>query len=186
MFDWLNKAEMEILDGIRAIFGCSFMDTLVPAVTFLANAGWMWIVMGLVFLFFRRYRRTGITLLISLLAHLLTCNVFLKNLVVRDRPCWLNDSVELLIANPTDYSFPSGHTMVSFVAATVLTVLHPKWGYWAYPVAAAMGFTRLYLYVHFPTDVLAGAVLGVIVGILVTVGMKKLFGYMENKYGIHI
>ncbi len=184
MFDWLNRAEMGVLDGIQSFFGCAFMDVLVPAVTFLGNAGWMWIAMGLIFLFFRRYRRTGITLLVSLVAHLLTCNILLKHLIARDRPCWLNDSVKLLIANPTDYSFPSGHTMVSFVAATVLTMCHPKWGYWAFPIAVVMGFTRLYLYVHFPTDVFAGAIFGVAVGILVTVGMKKLFDLMEKRYGI--
>ena len=184
MFDWLNKAELEILDGIQDIFGCSFMDAVVPVITFFGNAGWMWIVMGLVFVFIRKYRRTGITLLAGLVVHLLTCNIALKNIICRDRPCWVNDSVELLVSNPTDYSFPSGHTMVSFVAATVLTMLHPKWGFWAYPVAALLGFSRLYLYVHFPTDVLAGAILGVIVGILVTVGMKKLFAYLEKKHGI--
>ena len=184
MFDWLNKAELEILDGIQDIFGCSFMDAVVPVITFFGSAGWMWIAMGLVFVFIRKYRRTGITLLAGLVVHLLTCNIALKNIVCRDRPCWVNDSVELLVSNPTDYSFPSGHTMVSFVAATVLTMLHPKWGFWAYPVAALLGFSRLYLYVHFPTDVLAGAILGVIVGIPVTVGMKKLFAYLEKKHGI--
>jgi undecaprenyl-diphosphatase len=94
--------------------------------------------------------------------------------------------VALLVENPTDFSFPSGHTMVSFIAATILAMYNRKWGYIAFPVAALMGFTRLYLYVHFPTDVLAGAVLGILAGVAVTLLMKKLFAFLERRYALHL
>ena len=91
-------------------------------------------------------------------------NVCLKNLIARPRPCWLDSSVRLLIADPTDYSFPSGHTLSSVIGATILTKTDRRFGYAAIPLAALIAFSRLYLYAHFPSDVLAAAVLGVMIG----------------------
>ena len=90
-------------------------------------------------------------------------NVALKNLIARPRPCWV-ESVPLLIASPTDYSFPSGHTLSSAIAATILTKTDRRFGYAAIPLAALIAFSRLYLYVHWPSDVLAGALLGILIG----------------------
>lgn len=95
---------------------------------------------------------------------MLVGNVCLKNLIARPRPCWLDSSVRLLIADPTDYSFPSGHTLSSVIGATILTKTDRRFGYAAIPLAALIAFSRLYLYAHFPSDVLAAAVLGVMIG----------------------
>ncbi len=84
----------------------------------------------------------------------------------------------MLIAVPQDYSFPSGHTMASFAAATVLWHWNRKAGLATYLLAGMIAFSRLYLFVHFPSDVLAGALLGCLVGIaavrLVDLGEKKI------------
>ena len=88
---------------------------------------------------------------------MLVGNVCLKNLIARPRPCWLDSSVRLLIADPTDYSFPSGHTLSSVIGATILTKTDRRFGDAAIPLAALIAFSRLYLYVHFPSDVLAAA-----------------------------
>ena len=95
---------------------------------------------------------------------MLVGNVCLKNLIARPCPCWLDSSVRLLIADPTDYSFPSGHTLSSVIGATILTKTDRCFDYAAIPLAALIAFSRLYLYVHFPSDVLAAAVLGVMIG----------------------
>ena len=95
---------------------------------------------------------------------MLVGNVCLKNLIARPRSCWLDSSVQMLIADPTDYSFPSGHTLSSVIGATILTKTDRRFGYAAIPLAALIAFSRLYLYVHFPSDVLAAAVLGVMIG----------------------
>lgn len=95
---------------------------------------------------------------------MLVGNVCLKNLIARPRPCWLDSSVRLLIADPTDYSFPSGHTLSSVIGATILTKTDRRFGYAAIPLVALIAFSRLYLYVHFPSDVLAAAVPGVMIG----------------------
>ena len=112
----------------------------------------------------KKYRRQGVLLLVGLIAGVLVGNACLKNLIARPRPCWLDSSVQLLIANPTDYSFPSGHALSSVIGATVLTKTNRCFGYAAIPLAALIAFSRLYLYVHFPSDVLAAAVLGVVIG----------------------
>jgi len=186
MLDWLNQWELGILDGIQALFRCGFLDVIVPIFTFFGNAGWIWIVISVLLIAFRKHRKAGITLAVGLIAQLLVCNLLLKNLIARDRPCWLAEDVELLVDLPTDYSFPSGHTMVCFIAAAILAMYNRKWGYIAFPVAVLMGFTRLYLYVHFPTDVLGGAVLGVLLGAAVTLLMRKFFELLEKKYAIHL
>lgn len=186
MLDWLNQWEIGILDGIQDLFRCGFLDVIVPIFTFFGNAGWIWIVISVLLMAFRKHRKAGITLAVGLIGQLLVCNLLLKNLIARDRPCWLVEDVELLVDLPTDYSFPSGHTMVCFIAATILAMYNRKWGYIAFPVAVLMGFTRLYLYVHFPTDVVGGAVLGVLLGVAVTLLMRKFFALLEQKYAIHL
>ena len=111
-FDW------GILHWIQNTIVCPFLDAVVPKLTMLGNAGIIWILAGLALLCSKKYRRQGALVLMGLLAGLLVGNIVLKNLVARPRPCWLDPSVRLLIASPTDYSFPSGHTLSSTIAAT--------------------------------------------------------------------
>ena len=101
------------------------------------------------------------------LGRLLVCvlagNLLLKNVVARPRPCDVIPEMPLLIPQPQSFSFPSGHTMSSFAAATVLLFASWKWGIAAYAMAGVVGFSRVYLFVHYPTDVLAGVALGIAV-----------------------
>ena len=156
-----------ILHWIQDTLVCPFMDFLMPKISLLGNGGAIWILAAVALLCTKKYRRQGILLLAGLVAGVLVGNVCLKHLVARPRPCWLDESVQLLIANPTDYSFPSGHTLSSVIGATILTKTDRRFGYAAIPLAALIAFSRLYLYVHFPSDVLAAAVLGVVIGELV-------------------
>ncbi len=159
--------DWSILHGIQQWIACPFLDFLMPKITALGNAGAIWILAAGGLICTRKYRRQGILLLGGLAAGLLVGNVILKNVIARPRPCWLDPSVPLLVSVPTDYSFPSGHTMASVIGATILTQTDRRFGYAAIPLAALIAFSRLYLYVHFPSDVLAGAILGVIIGVLV-------------------
>ncbi len=101
---------------------------------------------------------------VSLGLELLCCNVILKPLVARIRPCDVDSAVLLLIPHPGGFSFPSGHTGASFAAASALFFSRNKFGVFAFVVAALIGFSRLYLYVHYPSDVLAGALIGIMLG----------------------
>ena len=152
--------DWSILHWIQNMLVCPALNFLMPKITLLGNGGMIWLLASGVLICTKKYRRQGILLLCGLAAGVLVGNVFLKNFVARPRPCWLDSSVRLLIANPTDYSFPSGHAAI--------------------PLAALIAFSRLYLYVHFPSDVLAAAVLGVLIGkVSDRVGMH-LINWMEQ------
>lgn len=120
-------------------------------------------------------------MLAGLAVGVLAGNLTLKPLIARPRPCWLDESVQLLIANPTDYSFPSGHTLSSVIGATVLTKANRKFGFAAIPLAALIAFSRLYLYVPFPTDILGAAVLGMAIGLLTCIIGDKIWAALAKK-----
>ena len=109
------------------------------------------------------------------------CNLILKNAVARIRPFDVNPAVELLIAKPGDYSFPSGHTAASFAAVTALYLAKEKYWYLALILSIAIAFSRLYLYVHYPTDILGGLVVGIGSGILAYLILKKKLQLPEWK-----
>ena len=111
-------------------------------------------------------------------------NLALKNLIARSRPCWINTGVSMLVSVPTDYSFPSGHTLHCFIAATVLMYYDRRLGIPALVMAVLVGFSRLYLYVHFPTDVLAGAALGVGIGIITVMIFETVRKRRKTKYAL--
>lgn len=166
MLDWIVSVDTAILDWIQTHLRCALLDFLMPVITHLGSGGILWIAIAAALLCFRRYRKNGCMLVLALLCCLLVGNLFLKPLVDRMRPYEINSLVELLIAKLSDASFPSGHTMSSFAAATVLLYTDKRFGIPAAVLAALIGFSRLYLYVHYPSDVLAGLLLGVLLGIL--------------------
>ena len=175
--------DWSILHWIQENLRCGVLDFLVPKITALGDGGILWIVLCLILLCTKKYRTCGIFMAISLVIGLLTGNLLLKNLIARDRPCWIDPSVELLIKNPHDYSFPSGHTLHSFIGAVSLWKTNRVMGYVAMPLAVLISLTRLYLYVHYPTDILAGAVLGtVIVFVVFYFGEKCRGKLLEQKY----
>ena len=120
--DWI------ILHGLRVLTTCPLLDFWMPRITALGNSGIVWVVAAIVLLCTKKYRRYGVMLLVGLAAALLLGNLALKNLFARPRPCWLDSSVRLLIADPTDYSFPSGHTLSSVIGATILTKTDRRFG----------------------------------------------------------
>ena len=156
--------EFEILYFLQGLHQ-PLLDRLMVGITSLGNGGWFWIALTVLFLCLPKYRRCGITMAVALVLNFLICNVAVKNLVARERPCWIDPSVRLLIPVPQDFSFPSGHTSSSFAAAVTILLNRkkgkvPVLGLAALVLAVLIGFSRMYLYVHFPTDVLAGALLG--------------------------
>ena len=111
---------------------------------------------------------------LALLLSLIMCNGIMKNLVARPRPCWVDTSVHLLIKNPTDYSFPSGHTSASFAAAVAIFMYHKKIGIVALIIAANIAISRIYLFVHYPSDVLVSLILGCLYGVIAYFAVKAL------------
>lgn len=157
--------ELGILDWITQNIHTNFLDVVMPWISRLGDNGAIWIIVALALLFFGE-KETGARVVLALLLSLLLCNLILKNAVGRMRPCEVNTMVNLLIPCPTDPSFPSGHTSASFAAATVLIATKWKGRWLALALAVLIAFSRMYLYVHFPTDILGGLILGVICGLL--------------------
>ena len=168
------QIEFQFLDWIQSAVRCDFLDAFFKFVTTLGNGGAIWIAAGVLLLAFKKYRRTGVAVLLGLLGGLIIGNLILKNLIARERPCWINETVELLIKMPTGYSFPSGHTLSSVIAATCMLVRDKHLGIPACILAALIAFSRMYLYVHFPTDILGAAVLGIGIAWGITRLCKKI------------
>lgn len=148
--------DWSILYWIQSHTICDLFDLLMPKLTRLGSGGAVWLLAAGGLLCTKKYRRQGVILLAGLAVGVLMGNMCLKNLIARSRPCWLDDSVFMLISVPTDYSFPSGHMLASAIGATVLTKTNRRFGWAAIPLAAIIAFSRLYLFVHFPSDILAG------------------------------
>ncbi len=155
----LGQWEFEILYGLQKLHS-PWLDQVMTFITSLADHGRIWILLGLLFLCFSKTRRLGVSLLLSIGLGYVTGNLIMKHLFARSRPCWILPQVPLLIPVPMDYSFPSGHTLVSFEGAYSIWKHNRRWGTAALTGAVLIAFSRMYLFVHFPTDVMAGAILG--------------------------
>jgi len=156
--------ELAILDWIQAHFRCAFLDWLMPFASGLSNHGEIWILLAALLLLFRRQRKYGVSAACALTLDLVACNMLLKPLIGRTRPFLLRPDLPLLVPPPGDASFPSGHTAAAFAAVFALrTAGSPLWVP-ALALAALTAFSRLYLYVHWPSDVLGGILLGAAVG----------------------
>ena len=166
--------EFAILDFIRNNLTSPFMDTLMKAITFLGNGGWIWIAFGVILSFIPKTRKIGFTVCLGLIFSLLLCNLTLKPLVARVRPYEIKEIV-LIIAKPHDYSFPSGHSSASFAGAVAIFLNNKKWGIAAIILASFIALSRLYLYVHFPTDVLCGALLGSLCAVIGYLLLKAIY-----------
>ena len=160
----VQELEFALLDLIQTYLKTDWLDALVPAFTRLCDHGELWIVLAAVLLLFPRTRRLGAAVALALILDLVTCNWVMKPLFHRVRPYDVNTAVQLLVPRLGDFSFPSGHTACSFAAAGALRGMGSRLWVPAVVIAVLMGLSRLYLYVHWPSDVLAGAVVGWLCG----------------------
>ena len=170
----VKAAYCDILFDMQELH-CSWLNVVMRIFTELGNSGIVWILTGLVCIFFKKSRRCGVLMLITMLMCLILGNGVIKNLVDRPRPLKaFEGEIVLLIPPPGEYSVPSGHTLHSFAAAVTIFLHNKKAGAAALLLAALIAFSRLYFFVHFPTDVLAGMVLGTLAAILVYALAKKV------------
>ncbi len=158
----VESIDFAILDFIQNTFRCVFLDYVMAFFSYIGEAGGVWIIASVIMMCFRRTRATGVMVLCAMLIGFLIGEIGLKNLIGRPRPFVVDSSAELFIAPPDSYSFPSGHSCSSFAAATVIFLRDKKFGVPALVLAFLIAFSRLYNYVHFPSDVLCGIILGIV------------------------
>ena len=184
MLNTIQNWDLSVVRFIREHIACPFLDFLMPLITYIGEKGILCLALAFLFIFINKgkSRKTGIIMLIAISLGFVLGNLTLKPLIMRQRPCWI-DGVKLLIENPHDYSFPSGHSLACFEAAMpIFMCLSKKWGIVAISVALLVAFSRVYLYVHFPTDIIAGSLLGILFAILA----KFIVDYIEKKKNITI
>lgn len=160
----MQNAELAVLDWIQIHFRCEFLDWLMPLISRLSNHGEIWILLAALLLLFRKQRASGISATCALVLDLIACNMILKPLIGRIRPFFFRPDLPLLVPPPESAAFPSGHTAAAFTMVFALWHSHsPLWRP-ALALAVITAFSRLYLYVHWPSDILGGVLLGAAVG----------------------
>lgn len=158
--------DASVITAIYENVHSAFLTMFFRIVTLLGEGGIFWIAVAVILLFFKKTRRSGICIGASLLIGVIVGNGIIKNVVARPRPYDAIEGIESVVSHLSDYSFPSGHSLCCFEAATALAMNRTKWAIPAYVGAVLVAVSRLFLFVHYPTDVICGALLGVLFGML--------------------
>lgn len=182
--------DFPILDWIQANLHSGFMDAVMPIVTLFGDGGIFWIAVALLMLISPKTRKIGWSMGVALILGVLVCNVTMKPIIARIRPYDLHaelfgDEIKLLVKTPHDWSFPSGHTIASFEACTAIMIRNKKMGIPATILAILIAFSRLYLYVHYPTDVIFSFFAGILfgfVGCAIINAIYRKYPPYEGKY----
>ena len=174
--------ELSILHAIQSLHN-PILDQIMIVVfnNLVGSLGQLWIVVGLVLLIIPKTRKCGVAVLLSYLVSFLIGNEWLKDLIARPRPCAVDDTVQLIVKKPGSFSCPSVHTYLAFASATAIYHYYKKPGIGVLIFAALVGFSRMYFFVHYPTDVLFGAVLGILTAFVVCVVLDKIFSLVKKK-----
>lgn len=176
MIDFIHGIDFGVLDFLQTLHN-SVLDFIMQVFTSLGDNGYIWIGLCIVLLCIPKTRKMGIYLAVTLALEFILNDLIIKGIIRRQRPFLQRTGIDTVIKQPSGYSFPSGHSASSFACATAIFMHNKKMGIAAYIVAAVIAFSRLYFYVHFPTDVLTGTALGILLGI----GINKLLGVIEKK-----
>ncbi len=161
----ITQIDFFILDIIQKALKSTVADWIFEFFTHLGDKGILFISIAILLMLFRQTRKAGLSLAVALIISFILCNLVLKNVFMRIRPFDVRE-VEIIIPKPKDFSFPSGHSWHAFATASVLSLYYKKYSIWFYTVAFLIAFSRLYLYVHYPSDVIAGSIFGILSGIL--------------------
>ena len=158
IFQFDSSILLWIQDSLRA----GFLTPVMKIITHLGDKGIFWILLTLALLILRKTRPLGVVCAVSMVIGLIVTNLIIKNWVARIRPYELIQGLECIVGKADDFSFPSGHTTNSLACAWVLFRRAPrKWGVAALVLAILISLSRLYVGIHYPTDVLGGAVIGI-------------------------
>lgn len=176
MLEHIKIIDGNILLWIQEHIRNPYLTPFMKRISMLGNAGMIWVLIVLILLLWKSKREVGILVLTSILINVVINNFFLKNIVARTRPYERIPEIKLLLHKAVDYSFPSGHSSCSFAAAVVMFLCLPRrWGIPALILATLIALSRLYVGIHYPTDVAFGIMSGSLIGYMVG-------GYGKNKF----
>ena len=178
MLETLLNIDGGLLLLIQEYARTPLLDKIMIFITSLGNGGMIWIAATILLLIPKKTRKVGIMSGVALLGSLIINNHIIKNIVQRPRPFVTFTDLQILIPTPSEFSFPSGHTASSFAAAGVFySNLPKKFGVPAVILAGLIGLSRLYLGVHYPTDVIAGIVMGILLSFMA----ERLVNFVSKK-----
>lgn len=168
MIPFINNIDQTILFFIQNNFHFPVLDKIMIAATIAGEKGLIWVLVSVLLMTNRKTRPVGILALAALTLSATLGDGLLKHLIQRPRPYTAFPGVRLLVDELTTYSFPSGHAASSFTAAVVLNKYLKKFSPIFWIAAILIAFSRLYLFMHYPSDIVAGAVLGLLCGMTVS------------------
>ncbi len=174
MLEWITNLDFNILYMIQENLRSEWLDALCAFLSWAFQLGIPWFILGAVLFCFKKTRSAGVILVAAVVLTFFFNELAIKNAVNRERPCTIDPGIQLAIEKPTSYSFPSGHTASCFAAVGTLLFTFKKLGIPLLLFAAFMGFSRMYLFVHFPTDVIAGAALGLLMAWVTVLIFREL------------
>lgn len=157
-----ERFDIFVLEYIKEKFTGPKADKIMVGFTLLGELGIFWGIVGLILTLQDKYRNSGAMVFVALFVTTLMGEGIIKNIVKRQRPCEEVNDDDMVIRKPLSYSFPSGHTASSFAVAGVLFRCFSVWGIVFFVIATLIAFSRMYLYVHYPTDIIAGVTLGLL------------------------
>jgi undecaprenyl-diphosphatase len=178
MVSLIQKLDNYILCAIKKYVQNKYLDILMPIITTMGNLGFIWIMVAVVLLLDKPYRLIGDIVILTLIISTIVGEGVVKHIVRRVRPCNQQNNVSLLIARPISYSFPSGHTLSSFAVEEVLSMYFTQYKLIFITIAFLIALSRLYLYVHYPTDIIAGIIVGILCSKLIFMILPD--GYVGN------
>lgn len=162
-----NNFDFPILYFIQENMVNPILNSIMLFFTHLGEFGIIWFLISIIMIFNKKYRRCGILMICSMALAFILGEICIKNVVCRVRPCYQDTTINMLIEKPKGYSFPSSHSSTSFAMMSASIYYNRKLGFALLPIALIICFSRLYLFVHFPSDVIGGALLGTLSAVIV-------------------
>jgi undecaprenyl-diphosphatase len=179
IFKKINIFDDFVLHIISKKMKNKYFDKFMPIITSLGNLGIIWVAIAIILLFDKQDKTIGGVVILTLIIGSLIGEGMIKHIVRRIRPCNKQNNIALLISKPISYSFPSGHTLSSFAAAEVLSMYFTNYKMIFITIAFLIALSRIYLYVHYPTDVIAGILIGIFCS-------KFIFIILQEAYIINL
>lgn len=171
-FDAVTQWDYTILQAIQSIQN-DFLDVVMKFLSYMGEMGAIWVIISLILICSKKTRAMGVMALCAMITGVLINEVAIKNIVCRPRPFVTFPDIIVNVKPPESFGFPSGHSCSSLAAATVLMLRDKRFGIPALSIAALIVFSRMYNGVHYPTDVLCGSLLGILLGVLTVIIFTK-------------